>query len=356
MLDIGPHKPLVRPGALDRGAPERLDQHALVRLLHQRPDDRKAWLVYADWLLDRGDPRGEIIAAAARYQSVDELHRQHASTLLGPFERALACCAEFTWHMAHWKSARVLVERAPSEGCAEDALVVEHVLDHGSARFLRELRVEQGEGWVEALARRGARPGLRRLSARRAGDLSRLWAVLPDLEQLELDGALQRLGPVEAPRLRSLVLRTPGLDPEPLQRLAEAALPSLESLELWLSVQRTDREPGLRAIRPLLAGAGLPRLRRLSLRSISQADLLVELLLDSPLLPRLQHLDLSWGGLTDQGGRRLLSDPARLGHLRSLQLDGNFLGPELQRQLSSALRQASVRDQGYAGDDQLALP
>ena len=29
--------------------------------LRENPDDREAWLVYGDWLLDHGDRRGELV-------------------------------------------------------------------------------------------------------------------------------------------------------------------------------------------------------------------------------------------------------------------------------------------------------
>src|SRR5688500_18514450 len=35
---------------------------ALEEAIAQDPDDEEAYLVYADWLAERGDPRGELIA------------------------------------------------------------------------------------------------------------------------------------------------------------------------------------------------------------------------------------------------------------------------------------------------------
>src|ERR1700744_5363280 len=39
--------------------------------IRRAPDDPVAVQVYADWLLDRGDPRGELIALQAREAELD---------------------------------------------------------------------------------------------------------------------------------------------------------------------------------------------------------------------------------------------------------------------------------------------
>ncbi len=38
-----------------------IDAQALIDAIVANPDDLSPWLIYADWLLDRGDLRGELI-------------------------------------------------------------------------------------------------------------------------------------------------------------------------------------------------------------------------------------------------------------------------------------------------------
>ncbi|MCC6333207.1 MAG: TIGR02996 domain-containing protein [Myxococcales bacterium] len=63
----------------------------LLARLAERPFDRALRLVFADWLLDQGDPRGEVIALGAKGElsltqrrRVQRLTEQHAAAWLGP--------------------------------------------------------------------------------------------------------------------------------------------------------------------------------------------------------------------------------------------------------------------------------
>jgi uncharacterized protein (TIGR02996 family) len=77
--------------ALDRGAPRDLD--ALLAEVHAHPDDDAPRLVYADALLERGDPRGELITLQCRLAGAlgdpalrvreRELLREHGDAWLG---------------------------------------------------------------------------------------------------------------------------------------------------------------------------------------------------------------------------------------------------------------------------------
>jgi uncharacterized protein (TIGR02996 family) len=67
---------------------------SLLTQLAERPDDRALRLVFADWLQEQGDPRGELIALCARgelslteQRKVARLTQQHARAWLGPLAR-----------------------------------------------------------------------------------------------------------------------------------------------------------------------------------------------------------------------------------------------------------------------------
>ena len=40
------------------------EEAAFIQAIHDNPYDNTTWLVYADWLQDRGDPRAEVIRKA----------------------------------------------------------------------------------------------------------------------------------------------------------------------------------------------------------------------------------------------------------------------------------------------------
>ncbi|MBA3541481.1 MAG: TIGR02996 domain-containing protein [Deltaproteobacteria bacterium] len=53
-----------------------MDERDLIAAVAEAPDDDAPRLVYADWLMERGDPRGELVAlqcALARADAADEL-------------------------------------------------------------------------------------------------------------------------------------------------------------------------------------------------------------------------------------------------------------------------------------------
>jgi uncharacterized protein (TIGR02996 family) len=68
------------------------DERALLLALSERPLDGSLRAVFADWLLERGDPRGEVIALCAReklslteQRRVARITHEHGPTWLGPF-------------------------------------------------------------------------------------------------------------------------------------------------------------------------------------------------------------------------------------------------------------------------------
>ncbi len=174
------------------------------------------------------------------------------------------------------------------------------------------------------------------LSWIRAGRFG-LFGDCPRLEHVHLKGREIALGTVDAPALRSLVLESAGLSSEPLRQLAAGALPRLASLELWLG--SSDRVPGAEAagpghVRALLARP-LPALRRLGLRNSDQIDEIVHVVLASPILAQLEHLDLSLGTLRGDGARALLRHAPALQHL-TIDVSRNLLPGDLQVALRAA--------------------
>jgi uncharacterized protein (TIGR02996 family) len=320
------------------------------------PDDLESVLVLGDWLQSRGHPRGELIALQHRL----ELHpeddvvaltaaahlERHAATLLGPIA-AHGKAITLAWRRGFIRAARLSSLDAESQSADE---IVLDLLQHSSARLLRELRVgllsEAGvdslDGSIEGLITAGPRPLLRTLVI---GDFvfpdecemswssitaaPRLWPLYPNLQALELQAGKMELGELVLPALRSFELRTGGLSLASLRAIGAARWPELERLVVWFGQPGYGAEPTAEDLPPLLeAAARLPRLRHLGLLNSELADGAVRLLAGSALLPRLEVLDLSLGTFSDSGAATLVEQRDRFAHLRRLDLSESWLSEE----------------------------
>jgi uncharacterized protein (TIGR02996 family) len=76
----------------DEPRPPRVDppkrEPELERLILEDPDDRTRYAVYADWLQDTGDPRGELIATQISAEE-HEAHKEAADELLAEYEQRM---------------------------------------------------------------------------------------------------------------------------------------------------------------------------------------------------------------------------------------------------------------------------
>jgi uncharacterized protein (TIGR02996 family) len=221
---------------------------ALAAAILEAPNDLDARAVYADWLIEQGDPRGELMMlqlgartpkTRAREKEILALHRRHFFGNLPTEDEA--------------GDDRVLVEL--ENGFFATAIVPnEHslrmLLDLESARFLTalELGVRSVYPIDPLLAERRLPGGLRSLKIglpgsrhqRRAqfysrttcvGDinLGRALVELPHLESVEVRAAGIRIDVLPTPKLKELTLETSRLD---LGMGAFDALTNLESLDI----------------------------------------------------------------------------------------------------------------------------
>ena len=327
------------------------------------------YLIYSDWLCDRGDPRGELIALQARCEAkpddarwdlavrtidpwtvLDGEHAPRARALLDRFPIRLAGELEagdhVEWHCGYWK--RLHVEPIHPTFKLETRLV--SALRHESARFLRMLSIGPTLGLAIPPRLPQLPPTLRSLhlgasivpttELGRLGDLSGLWARTRSLETIVLQGSSLHIArPFEAPALRSLELVTDDLHRETLHSIAHSDLPSLETLIFWIG-GRGRSAVTLDDFREL-AAARLPNLRDLGVVKCAFVDEAVDVIAYAPWLPQLRVLDLSRGGLTARGLDVLESSRDRLPELRHLDLSQNRLddyGCERARTLAPRVR------------------
>jgi len=264
---------------------------ALEQAIAADPDARESYLVYADWLQERGDPRGNLIVAQAdpdrpdRLRAAARLLSRQAGYFLGDLAGA---DLQLGWRWGYLESATMTLREAVEGGQLQRLLALP------SARFLRGLRLRGISDGPEVLGRvlevlAAGRPSrLRRLGLQGFSELDSVASieeVFPALRELELQGARIHFGQ--------------GL-----------SLPLLEQLKLEvMTVLELD----------VLLRRPPPRLRHLTLRSFRDPDELCTLI-SSRLLEQLEVLDLSEMWLTEHAIETMVKNAARFAHLRLLDL------------------------------------
>jgi uncharacterized protein (TIGR02996 family) len=270
------------------------------------PDDPEAWIVLADWLTERGDPRGLMLALetsgrdAAQLEQLRREHLHRYSEALWP-SFGVRSEAELIRHIElRWRAGLIIEARplGPQPSRASLRGQLEGLLDNAAAIALAELRGDlvDPQAIIDVLLAGPRRPSIRRLTLgdyrTRMPVLDRVWAKLPGLRELELLGPnIEIAGLASAlPRLARLRLCCE-LDPTPLRAFEGPPFPSLRTLELRLGGH--DYFRSVETLDPLLAGRATPALEHLAITGIADGDELIAALAQSPLLDRLRILDLS---------------------------------------------------------------
>jgi len=264
---------------------------SLLREIVEFPDDRGPRLIYADWLDERDDPRGELIRvqfalafgrpsperAAALRTRESELISRHAAQWIGPLRR----------HLEGWSFRRGFVERIKLSAAG----FLKHADELTRAFPLREIVLTGPCDGVERLAALPALRGIRHLGFER-GWLAHAAATL---------GRSPHLAGLEA-----LDLRNNGIGTAALRELVHSPhLPSLRRLFL-------GRNPGLadESLRLLRDGRLARQLRGLDLRRCGITDAGVrDLSTNHRLLSRLDWLDLRENSVSLAGFETLLASP-----------------------------------------------
>lgn len=323
------------------------------------------FLVYADWLLAQGNPRGELIlvqaTGEARKTAAEALARRLAPQLLGPLARFQL---EARWRLGFLERLEVEATRRLEADGVDVVKLLEVALSLQSARFLRELVVACPSAHEAQVIQRlhvvltagGVRPTLRKLafvtnegeemlSWTEAGELAGTATLFPNLEELEVHAGSYQLTAPHFPRLQRLTLRTCGMTAENLEAIAAADWPALERLELWVGSASYGVRVTAEQFEPLLQSTRLPRLRSLALCNCELTDTLCASVLASPLLPGLESLSLAKGTMTEAGALLLIDGAQRLRHLELLDVDDNYLSDEIVARLQHVLPQTRSTEQ-----------
>jgi uncharacterized protein (TIGR02996 family) len=329
-------------------------------------DDPTGYVVYADWLLERDNLRGQLILKSQRcIEAVTESERmiaftawaafvaEHARRWLGTAVDLIAQTSRTRWFMGFVSELVFDTGYNPRPGDSAGELLAA-ALDLPVCRFLRRLEVrnvfarDQREyADVVAVIRAHALPHLRALVispvdyrlAMTSLDATGVVEHLPRLEELELGSADLTIGTIDGttlPNLRRLALRTTSLTRAALAPILATTWPHLEELELWFGPEgqcEVDHSDLWR----IVSGLAVPALKRLRLKNTEFTDALCTSLVDAEILPRLTLLDISMGALTDQGGETLLANAAKLRRLDVLILSDHALTPWVRSRLRLAL-------------------
>ena len=330
------------------------------------PDDLSAYLVYGDWLSERDDPRGELIAVQAKLHETPgdaalqatekKLLADNAQAWLGTLADKGPKDLAITWKLGFIDSVRFGPPLDAYEWASIDFVeALGIVLGLPGTAFIRELVFGSQEShdypatWqncIDALVEHGTPKGLTRLELNRGGywdisstelgDLSKLYPQLSKLRELTIEMGSMELGAIDLPSLRSLEIVTGGLTTANLEAIASAKWPSLERLSLCIG--ETDNDYGcnvhLEDVKRLLEDGDLGRVRHLGLANTNLADEIAAMLPETRILAQLETLDLSRGTFGDEGARAILDNAAAYRHLKEIDLTHHYVSEEVGAELS----------------------
>ena len=200
-------------------------------------------------------------------------------------------------------------------------LLITHsdVFENLKALFVAEMTYEENEiSWIQQ------------------GDYSAFWVAYPQLEHLQTRG-MEGLsfGGVIHENLKTLIVETGGLGVNVIQQIANAKLPSLEHLELWLGDENYGWDGSVDDIAPLLSVESRPALTFLGLKNSNIADEIAVFVATSPILAQLTTLDLSMGNLSDKGAEAIHSNKDKFAHLSKINLAHHYLSNTMMDKLSA---------------------
>jgi uncharacterized protein (TIGR02996 family) len=345
-------------------------------------EDRDAYLVYGDWLSERGDPRGELIALQAKPNPDDATKEREQALLAANRDAWLGELAKLdpkkelhvTWRWGFIDAVRLGPELDSYDTAKiEFADTYAKVLQLPGIQFLRSLTFgakdfdDYPTSWsdcIEALQEHGVPPALQKLAFSRGGywdisstelgDLSLAYPQLAKLRELSIELGAMELGVMDLPALQKLEIVTGGLAGTNLKSIASARWPALETLSLCIG--ETDNDYGcdvqMSDIEPILVAENLPKVKHLGLANSSLADEIAKALVTSRILPRLETLDLSKGTLSDDGARTLIDNWSAFSHLKAIDLSHAYLSDAVAEQLRNLKGPTITLDDLQDGDEE----
>jgi uncharacterized protein (TIGR02996 family) len=332
----------------------------------QSPDDLTLYQVYADWLIERGDLRGELIALSLRAQwsgsaedaaLATKFMEDHAEVWFGDLaDKRSEKDLLFSFRLGLLDSVRIGPPLDKYE-CSEldFGKVVRSLSQIPYYGFIREITVggymDEGfePSWdhvIQAFAEVGIPKnlasltfdcgGLWDISSTSLGRLSPLCPALSGLKDLRIRMGAMDLSAINLPHLESLTIVTGGLTEQNLRDLAEASWPNLTKLSIC--VGESDNY-GCTVTLPelfrFLRSVKVPKVTHLGILNTSLSDELPEALSGTPLLRQLKVLDLSLGTFSDVGARAILDRRDEFSHLEELVVNHHYVTTAVAEELAT---------------------
>ena len=284
--------------------PPDASRDSLIAAVLANPDDDGPRRVYADWLLDQGDPRGEFILVQCTLAQLDD-DSPHAEELRAR-EKALLAKHKKDW-VGRFRGARIeygveggnqYVKGNPTYWTFERG-------------FVDTCKMSMGDFAVNAEALLACEP-VRMVNLTR-GDLPGFLETCPSLDKV------RGLG------LARVKLRRPEL----------TALFGCRRLDKLRFLNLTQCGIGMTACQMAAAAIDLeamPKLRHLAMWGNSIGDRGVAALVDSPFVARLRELSLGKNKIEAAGGRALVH-AEHLEQIEALSLRPHKIPTDVQRQL-----------------------
>ena len=319
-----------------------------------------AYAVYGDWLAERGDPRGELIAIALAREVADDealrareraLFDEYAFEWLGQLAWAPVAEATVTWRRGFLDAVRFGVDYVHDErGYVGSAFEIRELARLPGTRFVQTVELWRKEMWDdEVFVAIGEGLRARTLSIRtpelsEAGNVEPAYPGLATLRELRIESRAFELGAVDLPALRSLELVTRGLTRDNLASVLAANCPELERLVLWLGETGLhDCDVELADLDALLATDRFPKLRELGLCG-GNIPAVLERTIGTPLLARLKVLDAAGGYLDGTDVYWVMQHASAFAHLEALLLP---TGNSADNQALEDLEVRVIQDERY---------
>lgn len=136
---------------------------------------------------------------------------------------------------------------------------------------------------------------------------------------------------LNAPALETLIIESGGLDSSTLSDIANASLPQLKHLEIYLGTEDYGFGGSINELTPIFQDR-FNQLTYLGLKNCELQDDIAIAVASAPVTNHLKTLDLSLGILTDKGGEALLTS-TQLDNLTCLDLHYNYLSEAMTEKL-----------------------
>lgn len=176
-------------------------------------------------------------------------------------------------------------------------------------------------------------------------DYSALWSALPQLEKLTIKGSTNlSLGKVEHANLKSLEIICGGLPKGVLQSIAEAKLPKLNMLSLYIGVEDYGFDGSVEDVRRMLETSDFPKLESLGIMDSEIQDEIAQVVCECKYMKQISILDLSLGTMTDEGGEVLLKTLPSCKNIKEVDLHYHYMSEDMMKKLQGLNATVNVDD------------